>query len=129
PLPNVMADGVQFVQLLQNLIGNAIKYNDKDNPEVHVSTEKSDDEWLFSVKDNGIGIEPEYVDSVFEIFRRLPTEKEYEGSGIGLSVCKKIVERHGGRIWLDSGPGEGTTFYFTVPLIKKEDLDVANIIP
>ncbi|MDY6864442.1 MAG: PAS domain S-box protein [Halobacteriota archaeon] len=128
PLPTVMADDVQFVQLLQNLIGNSIKYNDKDTPEVHIGVEDKDGDWLFSVKDNGIGIEPEYIDSVFEIFRRLPTEKEYEGSGIGLSVCKKIVERHGGRIWLESEPGSGTTFYFTVPSLKNEKLEVASVM-
>ena len=115
PLPKVMADDVQFVQLLQNLISNSIKYNDRDTPEVHLGAEEKDDEWVFSVKDNGIGIDPEYKDNVFEIFKRLQTKEEYEGSGIGLSVCKKIVERHGGRIWLESEPGEGTTFYFTVP--------------
>ena len=118
-LPTVMADDVQIVQLLQNLISNAIKYNDMEVPKIHVSAEEMESEWIFSVKDNGIGIKPEYQDNVFEIFRRLPTEKEYDGSGIGLSVCKKIVERHGGRIWLESEPGEWTMFYFSI--IKKSE--------
>ncbi|MDY6964706.1 MAG: PAS domain S-box protein [Halobacteriota archaeon] len=118
PLPTIMADDVQFVQLLQNLISNAVKYNDKETPTVHLRAEERDGEWLFSVKDNGIGIDPEYKDQVFQIFRRLQTKEEYEGSGIGLSVCRKIVERHGGRIWLESKSGEGTTFYFTIPSMK-----------
>ncbi|MDY6964711.1 MAG: PAS domain S-box protein [Halobacteriota archaeon] len=121
PLPTIMADDVQFVQLLQNLISNAVKYNDKETPTVHLRAEERDGEWLFSVKDNGIGIDPEYKDQVFQIFRRLQTKEEYEGSGIGLSVCRKIVERHGGRIWLESKSGEGTTFYFTIPKKREKD--------
>ena len=123
-MPDVIADEVQLTQLFQNLIANAIKYNDKDTPKIQVLVHKEGDEWLFSVKDNGIGIDSEYKDQVFQIFRRLPTDKEYEGSGIGLSVCRKIVERHGGRIWLESKPGEGTTFYFTIPIreVKTEEV-------
>lgn len=120
-LPTVMADPVQFTQLLQNLIANAIKFLPKDRtPKVHLSAILKDGEWLFSVKDNGIGIAKEYVDKIFVIFKRLHTQSEYAGTGIGLAVCKKIVERHGGRIWIESEVGVGTTFYFTIPQMKKE---------
>ncbi|MGA3289674.1 MAG: PAS domain S-box protein [Candidatus Bathyarchaeia archaeon] len=113
-LPVVMADGGQLVQLLQNLIGNAIKFHGKDPPHVHVSAQVNENEYLFSVQDNGIGIAPEYFDRLFKIFQRLHTREEYPGSGIGLAVCKKIVERHGGRIWIESQVGKGSTIYFTL---------------
>jgi len=116
PLPTVMADETQMGQLLQNLIGNGMKFCGDESPKVHVSC--ADDEngkVRFSVKDNGIGIEPEHFERVFQIFQRLHTRTEYEGTGIGLAVCKKTVERHGGDIWVDSKPGEGCTFYFTIP--------------
>ena len=116
PLPTLKADDVQLGQLLQNLIGNAIKFRGEDAPRVHVGAEEKDEEWLFSVSDNGIGMDPESRDRVFEIFQRLVAREDYEGTGIGLSVCKKIVERRGGRIWVDSALGEGSTFYFTVPV-------------
>ena len=121
PIPTVMADDLQLVQLFQNLIGNAIKYNDKDSPQIHVSAEQKDDEWVFSVADNGIGIDPDYRDQIFQIFSRLHA-KEYSGTGIGLAVCKKIVERHGGRIWVESEAGEGSTFYFTIPVKSENSL-------
>jgi light-regulated signal transduction histidine kinase (bacteriophytochrome) len=113
-LPTVRADAMQLVQLFQNLISNAIKFRGPEHPEVHISAHAEDGDWVFSVRDNGIGIEKEYWDQIFTMFRRLHTKKEYPGTGIGLAICKKIVERHGGRIWLDSIPGEGTTFYFTL---------------
>ena len=113
-LPTVRADAMQLVQLFQNLISNAIKFRGSEHPEVHISAHAEDGDWVFSVRDNGIGIEKEYWDQIFTMFRRLHTKKEYPGTGIGLAICKKIVERHGGRIWLDSIPGEGTTFYFTL---------------
>ena len=116
PLPTLKADDVQLGQLLQNLIGNAVKFRGEDAPRVHVGAEEKDEEWLFSVSDNGIGMDPEGRDRVFEIFQRLVAREDYEGTGIGLSVCKKIVERRGGRIWVDSALGEGSTFYFTVPV-------------
>ena len=116
PLPTVMADGVQLERLLQNLVGNAIKYRDKSvSPEVHVSAVSQNDEWIFSIRDNGIGIDPKYHDRIFGIFQRLQTREQYSGTGIGLAVCKKIVERHNGRIRVESEEGKGSTFFFSLP--------------
>jgi PAS domain S-box-containing protein len=117
PLPTVMADDIQLTQLFQNLIGNAIKFRSADrSPIVHVSAKRLESAWEFVVSDNGIGIEPEYFDRIFIIFHRLHTRVEYPGSGIGLAICKKIVERHGGRIWVESKPGVGSMFHFTIPI-------------
>jgi signal transduction histidine kinase len=114
PLPNVMADSGQLAQVFQNLIGNAIKYRGARAPLVHVSCQSRANEWLFSVKDNGIGIDPKHAERVFVMFQRLHTRREYPGTGIGLALCKKIVERHGGKIWVESQEGAGATFYFTL---------------
>ena len=114
-LPTVMADGGQLTQLFQNLISNAIKFHGEEPPQVQVSAEQQDTEWVFSVRDNGVGIEPEFAERIFVIFQRLHSRDDYPGTGIGLSVCQKIVERHGGRIWVKSELGNGSTFYFTLP--------------
>lgn len=114
-LPKVMADEIHMVQLLQNLIGNGIKFHGANKPQIHVSAKQEGKEIVFSVKDNGIGIEKEYYEKIFVIFQRLHGREEYPGTGIGLAICKKIVERHNGRIWVESEPGKGSTFYFTLP--------------
>jgi PAS domain S-box-containing protein len=114
-LPMVRADATQLSQLFQNLIGNAIKFRGAESPRIQVSASDLGREWRFSVKDNGIGIDAQYADKVFVIFQRLHTRQEYPGTGIGLAICKRIVERHGGRIWFESEPGKGSTFYFTLP--------------
>jgi light-regulated signal transduction histidine kinase (bacteriophytochrome) len=115
PLPAVAADASQMAQLLQNLIGNALKFRGAAAPRVHVSARRQEGEWRLAVRDNGIGIEPEYAERIFAIFQRLHTRDRYPGSGIGLAICRKITARHGGRIWVESGPGEGATFCFTLP--------------
>jgi PAS domain S-box-containing protein len=116
PLPTVWADETQLLQLFQNLIGNALKFRGEADARVHVSARQEERVWLFSVQDNGIGIDPNQVERIFGVFQRLHARDEYEGSGIGLAICKRIVERHGGRIWVESAPGEGATFYFTLPV-------------
>jgi PAS domain S-box-containing protein len=114
-LPTVMADSTQLGQLLQNLIANAIKFHGGQSPRVHIAASARGAEWVFTVKDNGIGIEPQYFERIFAIFQRLHVTAEYPGTGIGLAVCKRIAERHGGRIWVESDPGNGTTFSFSIP--------------
>lgn len=114
-LPTIVADDTQMLQLFQNLIHNAIKFKKNDGlPEVWIACKEKENEWEFSVKDNGIGIDPSYQNRIFMIFQRLHTRSEYPGSGIGLAMCKKIVERHNGNIWFESQEGQGTTFYFTI---------------
>jgi light-regulated signal transduction histidine kinase (bacteriophytochrome) len=114
-LPTAMADEGQLGQVFQNLIGNAIKFQRDVRLQIHIGVEEDASEWVFRVVDNGIGIDEAYVERIFVIFQRLHTREEYPGTGIGLAICKKIVERHGGRIWLTSEVGEGTTFYFSLP--------------
>lgn len=114
PLPTVQGDRTQLTQLFQNLIGNGIKFRGESRPEIHVSARADGDRWVLSVRDNGIGIDRQYWDQVFVIFQRLHSRQKYSGTGIGLAICKRIVERHGGRIWLESHPGKGSTFYFTI---------------
>jgi len=114
-LPMVRADASQLVQVFQNLLANAIKFRSENSPLIQVTARDEGREWVFSVRDNGIGIDQQYAERVFVIFQRLHTRQEYPGTGIGLAVCKRIVERHGGKIWFESEPGKGSTFFFTVP--------------
>ncbi len=120
PLPFVLGDAVQLNQLLSNLIGNALKYRSSLPPDIHVNVHQEDDIWEFAVADNGIGMEERHLEGIFEIFRRLHGQKEFPGTGIGLSICKKVVERHHGRIWVESTPGKGSTFKFTLPVLKED---------
>ena len=114
PMPNIRADRTLLFQLFQNLIGNAIKFRSDKPPLINITATPQDKQWLFSVSDNGIGMEPQYLERIFVIFQRLHTQDKYAGTGIGLAICKKIVERHGGRIWAESQPGKGSTFYFII---------------
>jgi light-regulated signal transduction histidine kinase (bacteriophytochrome) len=116
-LPTVLADDIQIMQLFQNLIGNGIKFRNEEPPLVHVSAERKEAKWVFSVRDNGIGIDPKDVERIFDIFQRLHDRSEYPGNGIGLAICKKIVVSHGGRIWVESQSGKGATFKFTIPIM------------
>jgi signal transduction histidine kinase len=119
-LPSLVADGSQILQLFQNLIGNAIKFRGNDPPQVRIRAERSGKEWIFSVADNGIGIAPEHAEMIFVIFKRLHTRAEYPGNGIGLSICKRIVEQQGGRIWVESAAGKGADFRFSLPASDME---------
>ncbi|WP_231551369.1 ATP-binding protein [Methanobacterium sp. SMA-27] len=116
PLPTIYGDENLMVELFQNLIYNAIKYRSHETPQIHISSKKEQNQYIFSVKDNGIGIDPKHLERIFTIFQRLHGNDEYEGTGIGLSIAQKIIERHNGRIWVESQLGKGTTFYFTIPI-------------
>ena len=116
PLPEIVGDFGQLARVFQNLLSNALKYRKKEiTPRIHVSAEDEDTEWRFSVQDNSIGMDPQYANRIFQIFKRLHTAREYPGTGMGLSLCKRIIERHGGRIWVESEPNVGSTFFFTIP--------------
>ena len=117
-LPRVRGDSFQLLQLFQNLIGNAIKYRSSEAPMVRVSASRQGDSWVFSVQDNGIGIAEQYHPRIFQLFQRLHSEKQYSGTGIGLAICQRIVDRHGGRLWVESEPNRGSTFYFSIPIPK-----------
>jgi len=118
-LPVVRADPAQLTVLFQNLISNSIKFSDGESPRVHVGAQQRDGEWWFRVRDNGVGFDSAEADGIFAIFQRLHTREEYPGTGIGLAVCKKIVERHDGRIWAEAETGKGATFRFTLPVTRE----------
>ena len=118
PLPSVRADRAQFGQVLRNLLGNAIKFRDSEPPEVLVRAERKGRECVFSVRDNGIGIEMSCAERIFGMFARLHSRERFPGTGIGLATCKRIVQGHGGRIWVESEPGRGSTFFFTLPAVE-----------
>jgi len=122
-LPRVNGDSTHLVQLLQNLLSNAIKFRGKQPPRVELRARREDDHWRFSLRDNGIGFDARYAEQAFMIFKRLHSNREIPGTGIGLAICRKIVERHGGRIWVESVPGEGTCFHFTLPAITVKPFD------
>jgi PAS domain S-box-containing protein len=120
PLPTVLGNAGQLTHLFQNLIGNAIKFRGQAPPRIHVTAELNGQEWVFSVRDNGIGLDPQFADRIFMVFQRLHRHEDYPGTGIGLAIARKIVEHHGGRIWVESEPGQGATFHFTVPARASE---------
>ena len=119
-LPQVTADSSQLVQLFQNLIGNALKFKSGERPRVEVRAERDGSYWLFSVRDNGVGFDQKYADRVFGVFKRLHRNRDIPGTGIGLAICQRIIDRHGGRIWAESTPGKGATFYFTLPAVSEQ---------
>jgi light-regulated signal transduction histidine kinase (bacteriophytochrome) len=116
PLPTVQGDAKQLGLVLQNLVGNALKFHGEAPPRIHIAARRDGQHWVFAVRDNGIGIDPKHTERIFGVFQRLHTRREYPGTGIGLAICKKIIERHGGRIWVESEPGRGATFFFTLPM-------------
>jgi PAS domain S-box-containing protein len=126
-LPQVHGDRTQLIQLFQNLISNGIKFRREAVPHIHIGAKRLSDKWLFSIHDNGIGIEAQYTNRIFIIFQRLHSRAEYAGTGIGLAICKKIVERHGGNLWVEAQPDQGSTFYFTLPLMPQTAVEIGNL--
>ena len=124
-LPTIMANASQLIPLWHNLLSNAIKFRRPNDPRIHISAKMTDESWLFSVEDNGLGFDPDYADRVFGMFQRLHGNSDYPGTGIGLAICRKVVENHNGRIWLDSTPGQGTIIYFTLPLTQPNNMEVS----
>ena len=122
-LPTLQADSAQMESVFQNLIGNALKFHGDQLPAIHIGAKRQPGEWLFSVRDNGIGIDPKYFERIFLIFQRLHTHDKYPGTGIGLAICQRIIQRLGGRLWVESQPGQGSIFYFTLPILGDDDHD------
>jgi histidine kinase len=114
-LPSLKVNPNQMGLLLQNLLANSLKFRNDKSPMIHLSAKLEGGEWVISIRDNGIGFDPQYAEAIFKVFKRMHSQEEYPGTGIGLAICKKIVERHGGQIWTESQPGHGATFYFTIP--------------
>ena len=121
PLPVIRVNESRLVQVFSNLIGNAVKYRSARKPEIHISVKDQGTEWMFTVKDNGIGFDMRYAHEIFGMFKRLPNSDAYEGSGVGLALCKAVIQRHHGRIWVESKPGKGSTFFFTLPKAGEHD--------
>ena len=121
-MPTVLAVESQIGQVFQNIVGNAIKYRNESPPEIHIGAEKKKREWLFWVRDNGIGIDTKHNERIFKPFQRVESREGIAGTGIGMAICKKIVERHGGRVWVESELGKGSTFYFTFPTVRANRL-------
>jgi light-regulated signal transduction histidine kinase (bacteriophytochrome) len=114
-LPNVTCDRLQMKQVISNLVSNAVKFNTRPDPAIEISWKDRGNDYVFSVKDNGIGIDPQYFDKIFQVFQRLHRREDFEGTGAGLAICKKIIEAHGGEIWVESAPNAGSTFSFSLP--------------
>lgn len=128
PLPHIWADPTQISQVFYNLIDNSIKFKNNAAPHIQISCDERKDDWLFSVSDNGMGIESRFIDRIFIVFQRLCLRDEFPGNGMGLAICKRIVQRHGGKIWVDSAPGSGATFYFTIPKACPMEGQMSNIL-
>ncbi len=128
PLPTLMVDRDQMIRLFQNLIGNALKFRKEGKPQIHVGARREGGRWVVWVRDNGIGIEPQYFERIFQVFQRLHSREKYPGTGVGLSLCQRIVERHGGQIWVESQLGQGTTFYFALPEGENGDETKAEVV-
>jgi two-component system, chemotaxis family, sensor kinase Cph1 len=122
PLPAIKVNEAHLVQVFSNLVGNAVKYRNARKPEIHISAREQGNDWIFAVRDNGIGLDMQYADDIFGMFKRLHDSDGYEGNGVGLALCKVVIQRYGGRIWVESEPGKGSTFFFTLPKAGEQDI-------